>query len=234
MQLTKSESKKSSALPLLAVGTFALNILTLLLLLFNGSMLQNLKRQLTPESLVQLVDGRAINVDPQSSYERHPETIRRFVGETMTLMLTWSQQQPPLTVWETSSQLLAPDIKSKFLATIPNLNVNNQFANIRQGNEYILVIEKISQPTPIGQGKWKIDILANQLNFSGYNNLGTSIPFKKQIFVKAIDQPKVSLPNKPLSWNLAAYRLGEARLEIYNICDIADEQCSEKSLLGNK
>jgi hypothetical protein len=225
MQLVKSETKKSSVLPLLAVGTFGLNIFTLLLLLFNSSMLQNLKRQLTPQSLVQLVDGRAITVDPQTSYERHPETVRRFVGETMTLMLTWSQQQPPLTVWEISSQLLTPDVKSKFQLQINNLNSTNKFANITQGNEYVLVIEKISQPTQIANGKWKVDILANQLNFNGYNNLGTSTPFNKQIFIRTIDQPKISLPNKPLPWHLAVSRLGEARLEIYDICDIEDHKC---------
>jgi hypothetical protein len=229
MQLVKSETKKSSILPLLAVGTFGLHLFTLLLLVFHGSMLQDLKRQLTPQSLVQLVDGRAISVDPKASYERHPETIRRFVGETMTLMLTWSRQQPPLTVWDISSQLLASDLKPKFQSEITNLNSNNQFANINQGTEYVLVIEKISQPTQTANGKWEIEMLANQLTFSGYNNLGTSIPFNKTILIRAIDQPKTSLPTKPLPWHLAAYRLGEARLEIYDICDIKDNKCSVKS-----
>ncbi|AFZ60629.1 hypothetical protein H6G54_04830 [Anabaena cylindrica FACHB-243] len=229
MQLVKSETKKSSILPLLAVGTFGLHLFTLLLLLFNGSMLQDLKRQLTPQSLVQLVDGRAITVDPKPSYDRHSETIRHFVGETMTLMLTWSRQQPPLTVWEISSQLLSPELKPKFQSEITNLNANNQFANTNQENEYVLVIEKISQPTPIANGKWAVEILANQLNFSGYNNLGTSIPFNKQILVRAIDKSKTFLPTKPLPWHLAAYRLGEARLEIYDICDLKDNKCFTKS-----
>ncbi|GAX35292.1 hypothetical protein [Nodularia sp. NIES-3585] len=226
MQLVKTENKKSSILPLLAVGTFGLHLFTLLLLLFHGSMIQNLKQQLTPQSLVQLLDGQAITVDPQQTDQRHPETIRRFVGETMTLMLTWSQQQPPITVWEISSQLLANELKPKFQAEITNLNATGQLANVSRGTEYILVLEKVSQPTKIADGKWKIELLANQLNFSSSNNLGNSTSFHKQILVRAIDESAVSLPTKPLPWHLAAYRLGEARLEIYEICDIKDNNCS--------
>ncbi|TVP57292.1 MAG: hypothetical protein EA343_22755 [Nodularia sp. (in: Bacteria)] len=226
MQLIKPENKKSSILPLLAVGTFGLHLFSLLLLLFHGSMIQDLKQQLTPQSLVQLLDGRAITVDPKQTEERHPETIRRFVGETMTLMLTWSQQQPPVTIWEISSQLLANNLKPKFLAEITNLNPTGQLANINRETEYVLVVEKISQPTKIAEGKWRIEMLANQLNFSGSNNLGISTSFNKQILVRAIDEPATSIPAQPLPWHLAAYRLGEARLEIYEICDIKDKNCS--------
>ncbi|KZL49327.1 hypothetical protein A2T98_13370 [Nodularia spumigena CENA596] len=226
MQLVKPENKKTSILPLLAVGTFGLHLFSLLLLLFHSSMLQALKKQLTPQTLVQLVDGRAITVDTQKTDERHPETIRRFVGETMTLMLTWSQQQPPLTVWQISSQLLASNLKPKFQAEISNLNPTGQLANINRQTEYVLVVKKISQPTKIADGKWKIEMLANQLNFSVSNNLGTSTAFNKQILVRAIEQPATSLPAQPLPWDLAAYRLGEARLEIYQICDIKDKNCS--------
>ena len=186
MQLVKPENKKTSILPLLAVGTFGLHLFSLLLLLFHSSMLQALKKQLTPQTLVQLVDGQAITVDTQKTDERHPETIRRFVGETMTLMLTWSQQQPPLTVWQISSQLLASNLKPKFQAEISNLNPTGQLANINRQTEYVLVVKKISQPTKIADGKWKIEMLANQLNFSGSNNLGTSTAFNKQILVRAI------------------------------------------------
>ncbi|MEA5581007.1 hypothetical protein VB620_06590 [Nodularia harveyana UHCC-0300] len=226
MQIIKPETKKTSILPLLVVVTFGLHLFSLLLLLFHNSMIQALQKQLTPQSLVQLVDGRAITVDAQETDYRNPETIRRFVGETMTLMLTWSQQQPPLIVWQISSQLLASDLKPKFQAEITNLNPTGQLANINRQTEYVLVIEKISQPTKIANGKWKVEMLANQLNFSPANNLGTSTEFNKQIFIRATDKPVATLPTQPLPWHLAAYRLGEARLEIYQICDLKDNTCS--------
>lgn len=225
MQLVKPENKKTSFLPLLAVGTFGLHIFSLILLLFNSTMIQALQKQLTPQSLVQLVDGRAITVDPQPTYERHPETIRRFVGETMTLMLNWSQQQPPQTVWQITSQLLANNLRPKFQAEITNLNSTGQLGNINRQTEYVLVIERISQPTQIAEGKWKVEMLAHHLNFSPANNLGNATEFNKQILVRAIDETAAVLPNQPLPWHLAAYRLGEARLEIYQICEITENNC---------
>ncbi|QLE50582.1 hypothetical protein FD724_22460 [Nostoc sp. C057] len=226
MQLLKPENKRNSPLPLLAVGTFGLHVLTLLLLIFHGSMLQQLSRQLTPQSLVQLVDGRTITVDAQPNLERQPETIRRFVAETMSLMLNWSQQQPPTQVWEITSQLVADDFKQKLKSEITNLNPDSQFENVSRGTENVLVIQKISQPTEISKGNWKVEMFANQLIFSGYDRLGKSVSFNKQILVRAIDEPATSLPNAPLPTYFAAYRLGEARLEIYNVCEIQDKNCS--------
>ncbi|MEH1943256.1 MAG: hypothetical protein V7L01_23965 [Nostoc sp.] len=226
MQLLKPENRKNNPLPLLAVGTFGLHVLTLLLLLFHGSMLQQLSRQLAPQSLVQLVDGRTITVDPQPNLERQPEAIRRFVGETMSLMLTSSEQQPPTQVWEITSQLVADNFKEKLKSELTNLNPDSQFENVNRGSENVLVIQKISQPTEIGNGQWKVEMFANQLVFSGYDRLGKSTSFNKQILVRAIDEPATSLPNAALPLQFAAYRLGEARLEIYNVCDIKDKNCS--------
>ncbi|MCX7592824.1 MAG: hypothetical protein N2235_03480 [Fischerella sp.] len=224
MQLFKSDNRKTSILPLFAVGTFGLNILTLLILMFHGSMLQQLSRKLTPQSLVQLADGRAIAAAPTENLERYPQTIRRFVGETMTLMLTWSQQQQPETIWEITSELLTNDVKQKFQSEVINVNTTNQFEN--RGAESVLVIQRISQPQKIGDGKWKVELQANQLIFSNSDRLGKSVPFNKQILVQATDTQTTSLPDLPVSWNLAVHRLGEARLEIYNICEIEDKNCS--------
>lgn len=221
MQLIKSDQKKN-LLPLFAVGTFSLHLFTLLLLLFHGSMLQQLRRQLTPQSLVQLVDGRAITVDPNQSEERYPETIRRFVGQTMSLMFTWSEKQPPSTVWQISSQLLSDDFWRKFA---PEFNPD-QSNSIPGGTENILIIESISQPTPVKRGEWQVTMIAHRVTFTNSDSLGKSVPFNKRIFVRAIAQQPVTLPNKPLSWHLSAYRLGEARLEIYNICELEDKTCS--------
>lgn len=220
MQILNSENKKTSILPLFAVATFGVHLLTLLVLLFHWSMLQQLKQQLTPQSLVQLADGRAITVDPKGNLERHPEAIRRFVGETMTIMLNWSQQQQPKTVWEISSQLIANELQPKLQSEI------SPSENLSRGTENVLVIQKISQPTKIEDGKWKIEMLANQLIFTSSDRLGKSIPFNKQILVRAIDEQATSLPNLPIPLHLAVYRLGEARLKIYNICELQDKNCS--------
>ncbi|MDJ0799980.1 MAG: hypothetical protein QNJ51_24765 [Calothrix sp. MO_167.B12] len=224
MQLINRETNKKNILPLFAIGTLGLNVFALLILMFHGSMLQQLSRQLTPRSLVQLLDGKAITADPQKSVERNPQTIRRFVGETMTLLFTWSQQQPPQTVWQVSSELLSPRFKRKFQSQfIPD---DSRAANF-SGRESVLVIQKVSTPQPIGEGKWKVEILANRLMFTNYDRLGQTTPFNKQILVRVREKPEISLPDSPISWNLAAYRLGEARLEIYNVCEIENKNCSQ-------
>ncbi|CDN17302.1 MAG: hypothetical protein HRU34_08555 [Richelia sp.] len=225
MELLNREPNKKNILPMFAFATFGIHTITLLILMFHGSMLQQLSRQLTPRSLVQLLNGQAITVEPQKSASRSPQTIRRFVGETMTLMFTWSQQQTPQTVWQVSSELLSSGLRHKFQSeVIPD---DGRIANF-SSRESVLLIRKVSQPEMIGEGKWKVEILANRVIFTDFDRLGQTTPFNKHILVRARDTPEISLPQSPVSWNLAAYRLAEARLEIYNICEIDNQYCTDK------
>jgi len=225
MQILEPKNSKNSILPLFAVGTFGLNLLALLLLMFHGSMLQDLEKQLTPQSLVQLFDGSAITVDPKPNLERHPETIRRFVGETMSFLLTWSQRRQPKIIWDSSTGFIANDVKQKFQSEVIKLDIVNQFENLNRVSETVLVIVRVSQPTKIGEGKWRLQIIANQLMFNNSDNLGSSVAFNKQILVRAIDPQATTMPNDPLPLIQEAYHLAEARLEIYNICDINVKDC---------
>jgi hypothetical protein len=220
------ENQKKNLLFLFAVGTFGLNFAILLLLFFHEMMLQQLSQQLAPQSLVELADGRVITADPETNLERQPETIRRFVGETMTLMLTFSSKQPQNEVLEISSALLMDRFKQKFKTEIMKLNKINQVTSNNRSTESVLVIERISQPINIGVGEWKVEIQAHQLIFSGSDLLGKSIPFNRQILVRAIANNPLALPDNPLPWHLATFRLGEARLEIYNMCDLQQKNCS--------
>jgi hypothetical protein len=226
MRSIKPDNQKKNILFLFAVGTFGLNFAILLLLFFHEMMLQQLSQQLTPQSLVELADGRVITADPETNWERQPETIRRFVGETMTLMLTFSSKQPQNEVLEISSALLTDRFKVRFQTEIMKLNKKNQILLNNRSTESVLIIERISQPIKIGVGEWKVEIRANQLIFSGSDLLGKSIPFNRQILVRAIAKQTISLPENPLPWHLATFRLGEARLEIYNMCDLQQETCS--------
>jgi len=220
------ENQKKNLLFLFALGTFGLNFVILLLLFFHETMLQQLSQQLAPQSLVELADGRVISANPETNLERQPETIRRFIGETMTLMLTFSSKQPQNEVLEISSALLMDRFKPKFKTEIMKLNKINQVTSNNRSTESVLVIERISQPINIGVGEWKVEIQAHQLIFSGSDLLGRSISFNRQILVRAIANNPLSLPDNPLPWQLATFRLGEARLEIYNMCDLQQKNCS--------
>lgn len=226
MKLFQSENQKKNILFLFALGTFGLNFIILLLLFFHETMLQQLSQQLAPQSLIELADGRVITADPETNLERQPETIRRFVGETMTLMLTFSSRQPQNEILAISSALLMDRFKPKFQTEMMKLNQKNQIASNNRSTESVLIIERISQPIKIGVGEWKVEIRANQLIFSGSDLLGKSIPFNRQILVRAIANNPLALPDNPLPWHLATFRLGEARLEIYNMCDLQQKNCS--------
>lgn len=227
--LFNQNNKKTNILPLFVVATFGLHLFTILLLMFHSSLLKRLSGNL-PQSLVQLVDGRAITVDSQENLERNPETIRRFVGETMTMMFTWSDKQPPQTVWQTTSELLTGDIRRKVQAEIAQGIPKNVLVN-PVGAESVLLVRSISQPEKIADGQWQVEIAANRLIFAGYNNKnGEAIPFNKKIFIRALDTQAISIPNPQNPLDSAIYRLNEARLEISNICDIKDKTCANKMM----
>ena len=218
MQTLNTEKNQTNIVPLFAIGTFGLHLFTLLLLMFHGGMLQQVKRKSVPQTLVQLEDGRVITADAKSSWERDRQTIRRFVGEAMTLMFTWSPKQSSTVVWDISSDLLRNDFKRKFAGNFNNFELESPEQNV-------LVIQKISQPEVISDGKWKVELEASRLIFSRGDNLGKSIPFNKQILVETKDEV-TPLPRFSTPLNLAVYRLGEAKMQIYNICNIEDKTCS--------
>ena len=221
MQLLNPKTNKRNILPIFAVATFALHLLTFLVLMFHWSLLRQLGGKL-PQSFVQLADGRAIAVNSQDYLERHPQTIRRMVGETMTLMFTLSEKQPQETVWQISSELLGDNVLTKFKSEVSQINSLDTTA---KNAETLLVLRSISQPEKIAEGQWQVEIIGDRLIFSANDKNGTKIPFNKKIFVRATDKPKIVLPDAPTPLHLAVYRLGEAKLEIYNLCDIKDKKC---------
>ncbi|KAB8332974.1 hypothetical protein SD80_013950 [Scytonema tolypothrichoides VB-61278] len=223
--LFNQKKNNTSILPVFVVATFVLNVLTILLLMYHQSMLKRLSGQL-PQSLVQLVDGRAITIDSQENLERNPETIRRFVGETMTMMFTWSDKQPQQIVWQATSELLSGDVRRKFEVETTQGIPKSVLANPGGNAESLLLIRRISQPEKIADGEWQVEIVANRLIFAGYNNkMGEAIPFNKKILIRALETQAISIPNVENPLYSAIYRLNEARLEIANICDIKQKKC---------
>lgn len=228
--LFNQHNKKTNILPVFVIATFGLHVLTILLLMFHDSLLKRLSGNL-PQSLVQLVDGRTITVDSQENLERNPETIRRFVGETMTMMFTWSEKQPPQAVWQATSELLTGNIRRKVETEIAQGIPKNVLVNAVGNAESLLLIRSISQPEKIADGQWQVEIAANRLIFASYNNrIGEAIPFNKKIFIRALDTQAITIPNAQNPLDSAIYRLNEARLEISNICDIKDKSCSNKMM----
>lgn len=224
--LTNSTNSKN-IIPLFVIGTFGLHILTLLILMFHSQMLQQVKNKSSPQTLVQLADGDTITVNAKKNFERNPQTIQRFVGETMTLMFTSSKKLSTKAVWQVSSQLLSDKYQQKLKSSNKTLYLENELTRVSKANQTIFIINRISPPIELSKGKWKVELFAHRLIFRNYDKLGSPISFNKQILVRSLEKPKISTPNFPTPLNLAVHRLGSARLEIYNICEIQDKNCSK-------
>ena len=225
MQYPKQKDERKNILLLFGLGTLSLNTVILLLLFFNQTFIEQLTSQLTPRSLIELSNGQVITADPEVNLERQASTIFRFVGESLTLMLTSSPQIQSKKVLAITSSLLSASLKDQFATAILK-EQRSLITGLSDRNvQTVLVIQKISQPTKIKASEWKIQVLAYQLFFSQSDLLGKSLPFNKVLSVRTIDKNKIKLPPKPLSLDLATYHLGEAKLEIFQICDIKGENC---------
>ncbi len=225
MQLLNFKTNTKNILPIFAVATFSVHLISFLVLMFHWSMLQRFSNQQV-QGFVQLVDGRAIAVDSQEYSERRQETIQRMVGETLTLMFTSSSKQPAETVWQISSQVLSDNLQPKIKPEIIQVGSTNNLNNTNISFESLLLLQSISQPEKIEEGKWQVEVTAHRLIFTATDKNGQEFPFNKRILIRAIDNPKIVLPTAPTALDLAVYRLGEAKLEIYNICNIKDKNCN--------
>lgn len=232
----------TNVLPLFAVATFGLHLLTLLLLMFQGALLNSLNHKPSP-SLVQMLDGHAVTVTPREHLDRTSEAIQRFVGSTMSLIFTWSGSSPikagqatatdqgmqiqlpntgprrvSTTTWE-ASFAFSEEFRKEFLKKIALMTPQDVFAADTK-TQAVLLVRRLSEPEKIADGRWKVEMVASLVIFSKTDNVGKAIPLNKQIFVQAIDPPQIPLSQEATPLQQTAYRVREAGLEIYEIRDL--------------
>ncbi|AGY57252.1 hypothetical protein [Gloeobacter kilaueensis] len=183
---------------------FLLSCLTI----WNTVQLQILAHRPLP-SLVQLSDGRSIAVTAQAHYEREPEVIRRFVGESVQMLFTWrytiaaslpgqSASRDPGIVLSNRARLpssvyqagfcLSEDLRSELLRQLAALS--SRVVSGRN-SQVIFNASLIGQPQPVaGQPyTWTVNVVGAQVVYSPERVEGEPIPFNKQITVRAIDAP---------------------------------------------
>ena len=247
LQFLNRASKKFSTgdtLALFAVGTFGLHLITFfLLILLYGSYSQLNKKP--PPSLVQLETGKGIKVAPLGNVERTPQVVSRFVSDTMTLMMNWSGTLPPTTVEENAkpikdkgidikerelrgnkitsgawqaSYALSEDFRKDFLKKLASMTPQGVFKGTTQ---VVLIPLSIQSPVKIGEGKWKVKMIANLNVFDQSNTTGEVIPFNKEIFVRAVVAPTEPINTSDLA--AVIYQVRASGLEIYGMRDLQEE-----------
>lgn len=210
-------STSKNILPLFTVLIFGINLLALTLLIFNASMLNGITSRL-PQVLGQLADGRGITLTPQPHSQRHPESIRRFVGETLTLMFTWSKNHPPQTVLNFSLGLLAQNLRNRFLSEI---SPEGRGDNI----ESVFLIQSISQPQELKTGVWQLTVNGRRIVFLNQDKNGKSQNWQKNVIVEVVDSSPIPLTKPVNSLHQAVHELSKMQLSIVNICEIGDKNC---------
>lgn len=193
-------------------------------------------------SLVQMTDGSAIVASQMGNQERTSAVIQRFSADIVTLLMSWtgkvaiaakpgqpnSQADPGIeikipnaaskriatTTWQ-ASFAFSEDFRPELLRKIAELTPQEVFTGKAQ---VLLIIQEITLPEQIAPGQWKLAIVANLTTFAESQGEGKSIPFNKEIFVRAIDTPVPTEAASPLEGVI--YDIRKSGLEIYAMRDL--------------
>lgn len=237
------EKRNTNYLPLFVLGSVGLQLVILVFLFVQAGALSRLSRQAAP-TLVQMQDGQAIRVGAMEAQDRTPETIRRFVNDTLVLMFNWSGSLPAATAEEASqpqpdpglpvemdrgkgqvataswqaSFAFSEDFRQDFLKRVAELTPPGVFSGTTQ---VVMVVNHVSEPEVVGEGRWKVDVVAHLYVFDETNALGEAIPFNREVFVEAVTAPAVPDGETPLEQ--AIYAIRQAGLQIYAIRELNRE-----------
>lgn len=250
---TKSPSKQtatqlisqSSNKPIVFMGTLGLQAINTLFLLLVTIGLFCIAFKPAP-NLVELTDGKAVQVTAQDHLKRNNETIHRFISDFINLMFSWTGTLPPDSIEAAKAPLpdpgvalnrtkdntkiatsayqaafaLSEDFRKPFLESVADITPQELFAVNRTNGifptQVLPIIKYISDPIPSKPGVWTVNIIANLAIFNDQNKLGKVIPFNKEISLRAVIPPL-----KPGESQLEKeiFNIRKAGLEIFAIRD---------------
>mgnify|MGYP001801173915 CR=1 FL=1 len=238
------EKRNTNYMPLFVLGSVGLQLVILVILFLQAGALSRLSRQ-APPTLVQMQDGQAVRVAAMDAQDRSPETIRRFVNDTLVLMFNWSGSLPATTAEEASQPKADPglaiegergkqkvataswqasfafseDFRQEFLQRVADLTPPDVFTG---GTQVVIAINHVSDPAIAGDGRWKVDVVAHLYVFNETDALGKAIPFNREVFVEAVTAPAV--PAGETALEKAIYSIRQAGLQVYAIRELQREK----------
>lgn len=231
----------------LGLGTLVLQVLVVM-----GMFLVARK---SPPVLVQTVSGESLSVRGIGGDERDSVAIKRFTGEILTLMLSWSGYLPPETVQDTTTPKLDQGIKLRVEGDntdylLPTQSWEASFAlepqfrqeflpklakfvpdSVFQGRSTVFYVpQMVGEPKKLGQGRWKLEVIGTLFVISDDNQLGTLIKFNRTVYVRAITPMFAQgIPRESkypqLASKVAQFR--QAALEIYAMTDLQEQEIGE-------
>lgn len=178
-----------------------------------------------PPSMVQLSSGAGMGIKAmENSSDRTPEAIIRFVQETMTLLFSASGQVVDVdgnviqdygveldtgmitSVANIASYGVDEDFRAALLLQIAGMT-NPKIFSYPDRNQNILIIQNITDPVKISDGKWKVFMIANLVRISNDIPEGKPTPFNKEILVRSVTPSVAHSFDSPLNKEISQIRL---------------------------
>lgn len=210
LKRAKQQQDAASLTQFLVIGLSGTTLLTQLLLW--GAYTQ-LARKPAP-SLVQLSTGEAIAVTATDPLAREPDTIKRFVADSLIVLMSWHNQLPPQRDANGTVLPPAPDpgmsleVQGKTMrVTSPAYQASYAFEEtfreelmallasstppaVFNGQvQQLLSFQAITEPEAIEPGRWQLSVVGHLIQ----SQVGTAQtqrqPFNRKIVVRAIDTP---------------------------------------------
>ena len=192
-----------------------------------------------PPTLVQQVDGKAFSVRPADYLHREPEVIRRVVSDWATMTFSWGSlpnsaesavdegmkvadgKRVPTTTWA-ASFLISPDFRDQFLQQLSNDVIPE---DVFSGKiSAVLIPQQVSPPQALEEGLWQVDLMATRILFDEKNPAGTSIPFNRRLYLRAVEPPRTPLKEQASPQQKVIYQSLESGLQIEEFRPIHTEE----------
>ena len=218
-------------LPAIAIACGGFGAISLLLHFLSFAYLYKLANQ-PPPTLVQTLDGRSIQVTAQGSDERTPEAIEAYTYRVLTQLFTatgvirdsqgrlvedrqFAVDGRPIATgaWAASHALSSDFTRPAMLKEIAEISPSQVFEDERQ-TEVHLEILNLSDPKPVGEGAWQVDVVATRTVVQ--QGIETDrYAFNKSVFIRAIEPYR--LPQTPTATHLAMFEYRGGGMEVYAI-----------------
>jgi hypothetical protein len=255
--ITRLKVNKGSSgfMSMLAFASVGFSGLALFLHVIALNMLLDIAKKPAP-SLVQLVDGQAIEVGAIDSKDRSLKTVQSFTTESLTMLMGWTNDLPVAngeakvfdegslvktkngdkritTTTFQSSFLLSDDLRDEALKILAEMTPPEVFeGKVKTSLKY----QHVTIPIPVdnkSSGKWKINVIATLIKYQQGRGDTVQVPFNKEIIVRAIDTP--SLPKGGKFANeieSLIYSIRRSGLEIVSMKDLEPTNAATKSFIS--
>jgi hypothetical protein len=246
LQTEKGGKNLMAICALVSIGFSGLTLL-LQILLVGGVVV--IARKPAP-SLVQLNDGQAIKVQAVGSQERSADVVQRFATDSLIMLMSWTNELPstdggqktidPGAIVKTkqgerrittsafqSSFTFSDDLREELVKILADMTPLEVF---KGDIKTTLKFQHVTVPTALGNGKWKINVVATLIQYQRGRGDTIKIPFNKELIIQAIDTPALPKAGK-FSNELEAvvYSIRQAGLEITSMKDIDSDDAAVKS-----